>query len=127
MVSSKTEETRTMKYSLTESSNEDDTEKCTPFDCMCAHYDNTHDNYLYSHTMNPANQYFFWVQEWKTQHQQIHEDCKKLGMDVPHDEYVKGYLDAISPEYPNLNSMVEEGHNFAMEWISDELKQMGLE
>ena len=101
-----------MKYSLTESSNEDDTEKCTPFDCMCAHYDNTHDNYLYSHTMNPANQYFFWVQEWKTQHQQIHNDCKKLGMDVPDDEYVKGYLDAISPEYPNLNSKVEEEHNF---------------
>ena len=90
---------------------EETTEECTPFDCMCGNYDNTHDNYLYSHTMNPAKQYFFWIHEWKKQHQQIHEDCKKLGMNVQSDEYVRGYLDAVSPEYPsplNLNINMEE-------------------
>ena len=42
-------------------------------------------------------------------------------MKVPNDEYVKGYLDGISPELPTLNTTVEEEHNFDMEWISDEL------
>lgn len=78
-------------------------EECTPENCWCSHYDNPNDNYFYSHHLNPAQQYFWWIQEWKKQFQEIHEDCKKLGKSSYSDEYVRGVLDTVSPEFP-LNS-----------------------
>ena len=75
-------------------------EECSPLDCMCGIYDNPYDNYFYSHKQNPAQQYFFWIYQWKQFHKEIHQSCKELGTATHTDEYVKGYLDAVSYEYP---------------------------
>ena len=32
-------------------------EECSAYDCMCGIYDNTYDNYFYSHKQNPAQQH----------------------------------------------------------------------
>jgi hypothetical protein len=79
-------------------------EECSPNDCMCGIYDNPYDNYFYSHKQNPAQQYFAWIYQWKQFHWQVHQDLKALGQPDHTDEYVKGYLDAVSYEYP-LNSI----------------------
>ena len=63
-------------------------------------YEDPRDNYFYENFMNPNVQYLFWTQHWKQQHWKIHQDCKRLGQKVPSDEYVKGYLDALSPVFP---------------------------
>ena len=62
-------------------------------------YEDPRDNYYYEHYMNPNVQYLFWIQEWKKHHLEIHENCKRLGQKVQSDEYVRGYLDAVSPVF----------------------------
>ena len=84
---------------------------CTPNDCWCSYHDNPHDNYFYSHILNPADRYFFWIQHWKEQHFEIHKGCKELGQTTYTDEYVRGFFDAISPEYSTINSSKEEKEN----------------
>ena len=64
-------------------------------------YEDPRDNYFYENFMNPSVQYLFWTQQWKKQHLEIHENCKRLGQEVQSDEYVKGYLDAVSPVFPS--------------------------
>tara|TARA_Y100001934_G_scaffold273376_2_gene363573 strand:+ start:249 stop:506 length:258 start_codon:yes stop_codon:yes gene_type:complete len=64
-------------------------------------YEDARDNYYYEHYMNPNVQYLLWIQKWKKQHLEILENCKRLGQNVQSDEYVKGYLDAICPEFPS--------------------------
>ncbi len=80
---------------------------CTPYDCWCSHYDNPFDNYYYSHHLNPAQRYFFWVQEWKKEFQEICEGCRKLGQSSYSEDYIQGVLDSVSPEFP-LNSFTKE-------------------
>ena len=98
--------------------------KCTPQDCWCSHYDNPYDNYFYSHHLNPAEKYFWWIQRWKQDFQEIHEGCKKLGCSSFTDDYVQGVLDSVSPAYPiNIN---EEGNESLVEidkQINDEIKK----
>ena len=77
---------------------DEESNTCTPDDCWCSHYDNPYDNYYHSHHLNPAQRHSFWIQEWKKQFQEIHEDCKKLGQSSYSDEYVRGVLDTVSPE-----------------------------
>ena len=62
-------------------------------------YEDPGDNYFYDNFMNPNVQYLVWIQEWKKQHWEIHQDCKRLGQKVQSDEYVRGYLDSVSPEF----------------------------
>jgi len=64
-------------------------------------YEDARDNYYYQNYMSPNIQYMYWIHEWKKQHLEIHENCKRLGQKVQSDEYVKGYLDGISPEFPS--------------------------
>ena len=100
-------------------------EECSPEDCWCSSYDNPYDNYFYSHQHNPAEKYFWWIQEWKKQFQEIHEDCKKLECSLFTDDYVQGVLDSVSPAYP-LNNINEEGVDslFEMdEQLNDEIRQ----
>tara|TARA_Y100001960_G_scaffold124743_1_gene132983 strand:+ start:232 stop:1047 length:816 start_codon:yes stop_codon:yes gene_type:complete len=75
-------------------------DECSPDNCWCSHYDNPYDNYFHTHKLNPAHQYFFWIHEWKQQVQEINKDLRNLGLPYHSKDYVKGYLDAISPEYP---------------------------
>jgi len=82
-------------------------EPCTPDDCCCSHYDNPYDNYYYSHYLNDAQKYFFWIQEWKRDFRDICEDCRKLGQSSYSEDYIQGILDSVSPEYP-LNSPTKE-------------------
>ena len=82
-------------------------ESCTPDDCWCSHYDNPYDNYFHSHYLNPAQRHFFWIQEWKKQNQEIQEDCRKLGLSSYSKDYIQGFLDSVSPEFP-LNSFTIE-------------------
>tara|TARA_B100000315_G_scaffold199809_1_gene191796 strand:+ start:2057 stop:2434 length:378 start_codon:yes stop_codon:yes gene_type:complete len=83
-------------------------EECSPLDCMCGIYDNTYDNYFYSHKQNPAQQYFAWIHLWKQLHLEIHQSCKELGTATHTDEYVRGYLDAVSYEHPINRITMEE-------------------
>jgi hypothetical protein len=73
---------------------------CSPYDCMCGIYDNTYENYFYSHRLNPAQQYFSWIYQWKEFHWELHQDLIALGQTNQTDDYVRGYLDAVSYEYP---------------------------
>ena len=82
-------------------------EPCTPDDCWCSHYDNTYDNYYYSHHLNPAQKHFFWIQEWKKDFQEIWEECGKLGQSSYSKDYIQGVLDSVSPEFP-INSFTNE-------------------
>ena len=68
---------------------------CTPYDCWCSHH------------LNPAQRYFFWVQEWKKDFQEICEGCRKLGQSSYSEDYIQGVLDSVSPEFP-LNSFTKE-------------------
>ena len=72
--------------------------ECTPFDCSCGPYEDTQDNYWYTHKLNPSQQYFWWTHEWKRQFKEIHESCKKLGINSYSDDYVQGIIDATSPD-----------------------------
>ena len=72
--------------------------ECSPLDCMCGIYDNTYDNYFYSHKQNPAQQHIAWMHQWKKQHSEIHQTCKELGQASHTDDYVKGFMDGISME-----------------------------
>ena len=81
--------------------------KCIPEDCWCSYYDNPYDNYYHTHYLTPAQKYFFWVQEWKKDFQEICNDCKKLGQSSYSKDYIKGVLDTVSPEYP-LNTFMKE-------------------
>ena len=98
--------------------------ECTPYDCMCSGlYDNPYDNYYYSHKLNPALQYMFWIQEWKKQHWEIHQACKELGTASHSDEYVKGFIDGVSVQPPisvslNTDRMEEEADKFVRELMS---------
>ena len=99
--------------------------ECTPYDCMCSGlYDNPYDNYCYSHKLNPALQYMFWTEEWKKQHWEIHKGCQELGQATYTDEYVRGYMDAVSPLFPtgDINKITEEE---MMDYtISDEFNEL---
>ncbi len=99
---------RNTDYDLSIELNQTEETICTPDDCWCSHHDNPNDNYFYSHILNPAEQYFWWTQEWKKQFKEIHDDCKKLGCSSYSDDYVQGVLDSVSPAYPLNNS--EEGN-----------------
>jgi len=95
--------------------NEEDDNECTPEDCWCSHYDNPYDNYYYSHRLNPAEQYFWWIQEWKREFREIHEDCRKLGINSYSDDYVKGVLDASAPFTPLNKFEDDEGSKYELE------------
>ena len=85
-------------------------DECTPNDCMCGPYDDPYENYWYNHTLNPAQQYFWWIQEWKAQFRAIHEDCKKFGLSSYSDDYVQGILDATPPDYySRKNKFYDDG------------------
>ena len=75
--------------------------ECSPFYCMCGIYDNTYDNYFYSHKQNPEQQHIAWMHLWKKHHSEIHQACKDLGQASHTDDYVKGFMDGISMEPPN--------------------------
>jgi len=83
---------------------------CTPNDCMCGPYEHPYDNYFYKHKLNPAYQYMFWIQEWKKSHWEIHKGCQELGQTTYSDEYVRGFMDAVSPIFPtgDINNITEE-------------------
>ena len=71
--------------------------KCTPGDCRCGPYEDPYENYWYSHTLNPAQQYFWWIYEWKRQVTEIHNDCVRLGQNSYSEDYVQGIVDATPP------------------------------
>jgi hypothetical protein len=77
---------------------------------MCGHYNNSYDNYWCSHQLNPVLQYVFWTEKWKRHHLEIYENCKKLGQDVLSADYVRRYMDAVSPLFPtgDINNITEE-------------------
>ena len=52
-------------------------------------YEDPRDNYFYENFMNPNVQYLFWIQEWKKQHWEIHQNSKQLIQEVKSDKYVK--------------------------------------
>ena len=79
-------------------------EECSPYDCMCGIYDNTYDNYFYSHHLNPAQQYFAWIYQWKKFSWELHQDLIALDQIDQTDDYVRGYLDAVSYEMPPINT-----------------------
>ena len=80
---------------------------CTPDDCWCSHYDNPYDNYYYSHYLNDAQKYFFWIQEWKKDFREVCENCRKLGQSSYSKDYIQGFLDSVSQVFP-LNSFTIE-------------------
>ena len=59
-------------------------------------YEDPRDNFYYHNHLNPALQYVAWITQWKKQHWEIHKDCQKLGLTDHTDEYVRGFLDAVS-------------------------------
>ena len=64
-------------------------------------YEDPRDNFHYHNHLDPAHQYIAWMHQWKKQHWEIHQNNKRLGQKVPSDEYVKGCLDSVSPEFPS--------------------------
>ena len=87
--------------------------ECSPFDCMCGIYDNTYDNYFYSHKQNLAQQYIAWIRQWKKHHWEIQKTCNDLRQASRKDEYDKEFMDGISTILPNSVSLntdrMEEG------------------
>ena len=97
--------------------------ECSPLDCMCGIYDNTYDNYFYSHKQNPAQQYIAWIHQWKKHHWEIHQACKELGTATHTDDYVKGFIDGVSVQAPNsvslnIDRMEEEADKFVRELMN---------
>ena len=63
------------------------------------------------------------MHQWKKQHWEIHQACKDLGQSTPTDDYVKGFMDAVSVQPPisvslNTNRMEEEADKFVRELMS---------
>ena len=65
-------------------------------------YEDPRDNFYYHNYLNPTHQHILWMHQWKKQHWEIHQTCKVLGQASRTDEYVKGFMDGISMEPPNL-------------------------
>ena len=68
-------------------------------------YEDPRDNFHYHNYLNPAHQYIAWMHQWKKQHWEIHQACKKLGQSTYTDEYVKGFMDGLSMEPSNSVSL----------------------
>ena len=68
-------------------------------------YEDPRDNFHYHNHLDPAHQYIAWMHQWKKQHWEIHQACKKLGQATYTDEYVKGFMDGVSMEPPNSVSL----------------------
>ena len=68
-------------------------------------YEDPRDNFHYHNYLNPAHQHIAWMHQWKKQHWEIHQACKDLGLTTPTDDYVKGFMDGLSMEPPNLTTL----------------------
>ena len=68
-------------------------------------YEDRRDNFHYHNHLNPAQQYIYWMHQWKKQHWEIHQACKELGQSTYTDEYVKGFMGGLSMEPSNSVSL----------------------
>ena len=68
-------------------------------------YEDPRDNFHYHNHLDPAHQYIAWMHQWKKQHWEIHQACKELGQSTYTDEYVEGFMDGVSMEPSNSDSL----------------------
>ena len=71
-----------------------------PIECyhwiVCVKFMTTHMTTFSIPIKSPAQQYIAWIYQWKKYQREVHQVCKEVEQPTHSDEYVKGFMGAVS-------------------------------